>query len=64
MSDPAYSPITVSTGGRHARERGDTIDAKPYLQGSGRHRSWRRGYERVDGEAEATLGPDTLGDDA
>ncbi len=30
MSDPAYSPTMVSTGGRHARERGDPIDAKPY----------------------------------
>ncbi len=64
MSDPTFSPTTVSTEGRHARERGDPIDANPYPEGSGQYRTWRRGYESVDGEAEATLGPDALGDDA
>jgi hypothetical protein len=63
MSDPSYSPATVSTEGRHARERGDPIDANPYPAGSDPHRSWKRGYESVDGEAEATLGAEALDDD-
>ena len=64
MSDPTHSPATISTEGRHARERGDTLAANPYPPGSDPHRTWRRGYESVDGEAEATLGPAALDDDA
>ncbi|MBE7197708.1 MAG: hypothetical protein INR70_07900 [Parafilimonas terrae] len=63
MSVPSYSPTTVSTEGRHARERGDPVDANPYPEGSDPHRIWKRGYESVDGEAAETLGPDALDDD-
>lgn len=54
----AVSPTTVSTEGRHARERGDGPDANPYPEESRAHRTWQRGYDSVDGEAEETLGPD------
>jgi hypothetical protein len=63
MSVPDYSPATVSTEGRHARERGDPIAANPYPEGSDPHRIWKRGYESVDGEAVDTLGPQALDDD-
>ncbi|WP_449410487.1 Rmf/CrpP fold protein [Methylobacterium komagatae] len=56
MSVPSRSPTNVSTEGRHALERGDPITANPYPEGSTEHRIWTRGYERVDREAEETLG--------
>ena len=56
MSVPARSPAAVSAEGRHALERGDPVSANPYPEGSAEHRTWKRGYERVDREAEETLG--------
>lgn len=56
MAIPSYSPTDISAEGRHALERGDAITANPYPEGSEEHRIWRRGYERVDREAEETLG--------
>ena len=32
------------------------MSANPYPEGSAEHRTWKRGYERVDREAEETLG--------
>lgn len=63
MTVPDYSPTTVSTEGRHARERGDPVEANPYPEGSDPHRIWKRGYESVDGEAADTLGAEALDDD-
>lgn len=56
MPASSRSPTDVSAEGRHALERGDPITANPYPDGSAEHRIWRRGYERVDREAEETLG--------
>lgn len=56
MTASSRSPTDVSAEGRHARERGDPLTANPYPDGAAEHRTWRRGYERVDLEAEQTLG--------
>lgn len=56
MSVPSRSPAAVSAEGREALERGDPLTANPYPEGSPEHRTWKRGYERVDREAEETLG--------
>lgn len=51
MSFLTHSPTAVSTEGRHARDRGDPLDANPYPEGSDEHATWRRGWMMSDQES-------------